>query len=193
MRKAEKMKKKQKCFAYLTVCITLAGMLAGCGKSEPDPNSGLYEAVSATMMGMEIDVSDIYKNGVSFDLQDGGKCIANMDGDKAKIKWSTDGDSIHFEGAGVELDGTIGGGDMTLVNMMDMGVDMKFHCNELLHADLESEDAQSAPNARKKDSDSKSGGSVLARLKDAKAGKDVYGGSGSTASASPSNDDSRAR
>ncbi|MBO4890664.1 MAG: hypothetical protein J5574_06695 [Lachnospiraceae bacterium] len=162
------MKKKQKCFAFLTVFVTLAGMLAGCGKGDPDPNSGLYEAVSATMMGMEIDVSDIYENGVSFDLQDGSKCIANMDGDKAKIKWSTDGDSIHLEGGGVELDGTIGGGDMTLVNMMDMGMDMKFHCDELLHANLENEDGKSS------DKDSKSSGSVLARLKDAKAGKDVY-------------------
>ena len=179
------MKRVQKYLVLLTTATLFAGMLTGCGKADPDPNSGLYEAVSATMMGMEIDVSDVYENGVSFDLQDGGKCIANMDGETAKIKWSTDGDSIHIEGGGVELDGTIGGGDMTLVNMMDMGMDMKFHCDELLHSDLEDEDNGSSDKDKKSDkekseSGSASTGSVLQRLKDAKNGEDVYSGKASS-------------
>ena len=186
------MKKVQKIIALLTTGVLFAGMLAGCGKPDPDPNSGVYEAVSATMMGMEIDVTDVYENGVSFDLQDGGKCIANMDGETAKIKWSTDGDSIHIEGGGVELDGTIGGGDMTLVNMMDMGMDMTFHCDELLHSGLDSEEAsdkdkdsgKDKKSDKEKSSDKSTSGGVLERLRDAKNGKNVYGQSASGTSSS---------
>ena len=161
------MKNVQKKTKLLITTVLIGVLLTSCGKAEPNPNSGVYEAVSATMMGMEIDISDVYENGVSFDLQDGGKCIANMDGETAKIKWSTEGDSIHIEGSGVKLDGTIGGGDMTLENMMDMGMDMKFHCDELLHSDIAGGDEGSSK------------GSVLKRLKDAKAGKNVYGSSSS--------------
>lgn len=168
------MKNVQRKMTLIMTCVMLGGMLTACGKAEPDPNSGLYEAVSATMMGMEIDISDVYEDGVSFDLQDGGKCIANMDGETAKIKWTTDGDSIHIEGGGVELDGTIGGGDMTLVNMMDMGMDMKFHCDELLHSELEDEGGKSSDDIDKSDKGGNASGGVLKRLKDAKAGENVY-------------------
>lgn len=162
--------------------VLIAGMLAGCGKAKPDPNSGVYEAVSAKVMGMDMDVSEIYENGVTFDLQDGGKCVADLDGESYKIKWSTDGNSVHIEGRGVELDGTIGGGDMTIENMMDMGIDMTFHCDKLLHEDIGDEDTKDSDKDKKDDADkenegsSASSGSVLKRLKDAKNGKDVYSG-----------------
>ena len=152
------MKSVQRYLILPMAAVLLVGTLTGCGKAEPDPNSGLYEAVSAKVMGMDMDVSEIYENGVSFDLQDGGKCVADLDGDTYKIKWSTDGNRVHIEGRGVELDGTIGGGDMIIENMMDMGIDMTFHCNKLLH------------------DESASAGGVLKRLKDARDGKNVYSG-----------------
>ncbi len=64
--------RKKKLIATAAVMLT-AVMLAGCGTPDPDPNSGLYEAVSAQMMGMSISVEEVYENGVSFELQDGGK------------------------------------------------------------------------------------------------------------------------
>ena len=131
----------------MTTSVMIAGILGGCGKPDPDPDSGLYEAVSASMSGVTIGVSDIYENGMSFDLQDGGKCIATIDGETDKMKWSSDGGSVHIEGGGVELDGTIGGGDMTLENIMDTGLDMKFHCDHLLHGDSILERLKDAKNA----------------------------------------------
>ena len=174
IKKGEKMKKAGKLMALLTAALMVVGMLAGCGKPDPDPNSGVYEAVTGQMMGMTVSVEEVYENGVSFDLQDGGKCVANLDGETFKIKWSTEGNKVHIEGQGVDLNGTIGGGDMTLENMMDMGLDMTFHCDKLLHAD----GAEGALSSE----DEGSSGSVLARLKDAKSGKNIYGGSGSTVS-----------
>lgn len=172
------MKKERKHLALPVAALLMGVLLAGCGKAEPDPNSGVYEGTKATMMGITMEISEVYENGVSFDIRDGGKCVCNLDGETAKLKWTRDGNSIHFEGGGVDLNGTIGGGDLLIENMMDMGIDLQLHCDDLLHADLESEGGSD-----------NSSGSVLKRLKDAKEGKDVYGGSGSTASASPSNDD----
>lgn len=172
------MKIVQKYCGMLTTLALLAGMLAGCGKADPDPNSGLYEAVSATMMGMTIDVKEVYENGVSFDLQDGGKCVLNLDGDSYKVKWSTEGDSIHIEGGGVELDGTVGGGDLVIENMMDMGMDMTLHCDELYHEDLADGDSSSKDKDSKDEKSSaksSTSGGVLERLRAAKNGKDVYG------------------
>jgi len=172
------MKKAGKLMALLTAALMVVGMLAGCGKPDPDPNSGVYEAVTGQMMGMTVSVEEIYENGVSFDLQDGGKCVANLDGETFKIKWSTEGNKVHIEGQGVDLNGTIGGGDMTLENMMDMGLDMTFHCDELTHAG-ETDGEKSSAKDKSEDAGAMSG-SVLGRLKDAKNGVDVYGGSGSS-------------
>ncbi len=166
------MKKVQKFLTLLMTGVLIAGMLTGCGKADPDPNSGVYEGVKATMMGMTMDVSEVYENGVTFDLQDGGKCVCNLDGETVKLKWSTEGNRIHIEGGGVELDGTVGNGDMFIENMMDMGMDLELHCDELLHPELGGAEGSS-------DNDALSG-SVLQRLKDAKEGKDVYGTSSSS-------------
>jgi hypothetical protein len=44
IKKGEKMKKAGKLMALLTAALMVVGMLAGCGKPDPDPNSGVYDA-----------------------------------------------------------------------------------------------------------------------------------------------------
>ena len=61
-----------------TIALLLAlGMLlclSACGGSaEPDPNAGLYEAVSATALGYTIPVEDVFEEGFSLELKNGGK------------------------------------------------------------------------------------------------------------------------
>ena len=57
---------------FLTLALLLA--LAGCGTSAPgDPNEGLYEAVSATGMGVTIPVESVFPDGFSLELKAGGK------------------------------------------------------------------------------------------------------------------------
>ncbi len=173
------MKKVRKNVGMTVIFVLILGLLSGCGKGEPDPNSGMYEGTTATMMGMTMDVSEVYENGVTFDLQDGGKCVANLDGEEVKLKWSTDGDKIHIEGGGVELDGTIGDGDLFIENMMDMGMDLNLHCDALLHADPDKKTGSLSRGDKESDTEDHDEGyvapeSVLGRLKDAKAGKPVY-------------------
>ena len=88
MRKGEKMKKERKHLALTVAVLMLGVMLTGCGKAEPDPNSGVYEGTKGTMMGMTLSVDEVYKNGVTFDIQDGGKCVCNLDGENVKLKWT---------------------------------------------------------------------------------------------------------
>ena len=153
------MKRMQKQLG-LILGVVMAVSLIGCGKSEPDPNSGLYEAQSAEMMGMSMDVSDMFENGVSLELKDGGKAVIDLDGETGKMKWTLEGDSFHAEGGGVELDGTLADGVLTLENMMDMGLNMTLVCKELANAAGDS--GYSAPE------------SVLERLKDVENGIAVY-------------------
>ncbi len=148
----------------VTLCFTLS--LAGCKKADPDPNSGLYEAVSATGMGMELAITDLYDNGVSFDLKDGGKAVVNLDGQEFNIKWSHDGNSFHAEGGGAEFEGTIGDGVLNLEDMMGMGIDMKLVCSDLPNAGAVSDGSSENTPAVS--------GSLLTRLKDAKMGQPVY-------------------
>lgn len=44
IKKGRKMKKAGKLMALLTAALMVVGMLAGCGKPDPDPNSGVYDA-----------------------------------------------------------------------------------------------------------------------------------------------------
>ena len=135
-------------------------MISGCGKKEPDPDSGVYRGVSAQMMGVSMSIDDLYEGGVSFELKDGGKGTCTLDGTDYRIKWTLDGNTFHAEGGGAEFDGTLSNGVMELEDLLGMGIDMTFICDELY-------DGTS-------DSGSPSDGGVLERLKDAKSGEDVY-------------------
>ncbi len=158
---------KIKVFAAGLLPAMMLALLIGCGKKESDPNCGLYEATSAEMMGMTMTVNELFEDGVSLELKDGGKAVINLDGESYKMKWSLDGEDFHAEGGGVELDGTLSEGVLNLENMLDMGVDMELVCEDYSGGE-EDADADGAGAS----------GSVLKRLKDAANGKEVYAGEG---------------
>ena len=52
----------------LALALVLVLCLAACGESaEPDPNAGLYEAESAQMYGLSIQISDVFEDGFSLE------------------------------------------------------------------------------------------------------------------------------
>lgn len=132
----------------------------GCGKSEPDPNSGVYKGVSAEMMGVSMSIDELYEGGVTFELKDGGKGTCTIDGTDYNIKWTLDGDTFHAKGGGAEFDGTLSNGVMQLDDLMGMGVNMTFVCDEL-------SDGTAGTGGS-------SGEGVLERLKDANSGEEIY-------------------
>ncbi|MBQ9442788.1 MAG: hypothetical protein IJU43_00660 [Lachnospiraceae bacterium] len=150
------MKKKYSFIMLLLLTGILTSVLTGCGSSEPDPNSGVYDAVSAEMMGITLDINDFSDEDISIELKDGGKAKFIYEGDDYSMKWELDGVTFHAEGGGAELDGTLSNGTIHLEDMLGMGVNMDFVCDDLANGG--SEDS----------------GSLLDRLKDAKKGKEVY-------------------
>lgn len=110
----------------LLLCLCLLPALAACGAEEAgsDPNAGLYEAATAEMLGIEIDISDMYEKGFSIELKDKGKCAFNIDGQKGSGKWTLDGEALHVEGGGLKMSGTLSEGVMTLENLFDLGLNM---------------------------------------------------------------------
>lgn len=151
------------CTHILSIIMLITAFMLtgfGCGKSEPDPNSGVYKGVSAEMMGISMSIDELYEGGVTFELKDGGKGTCTIDGTDYKIKWTLDGDTFHAEGGGAEFDGTLSNGVMELEDLMGMGVNMTFVCDEL--SDGTSGSGSSADEG------------VLLRLKDAKSGEEIY-------------------
>lgn len=54
--------------ACLILVFAMLLALAACG-GEPDPNAGTYEAQTAEMSGISIDVNTVYDGGLSFELK----------------------------------------------------------------------------------------------------------------------------
>ena len=117
----------------MLLAFTLLFSLAACGESaEPDPNAGLYEAESAKMMGITINIADVFEDGFSLELKNGGKAVFHYDGKDYNLKWTLDGETFHAEGGGAELDGTLAYGVMTLQNVLDSGMEITLICDDLV-------------------------------------------------------------
>lgn len=108
------------------VLICALGGKGGGGDAADDPNLGLYTATTAEMLGIEMDITDLFENGVTIELKSNGKCTMNVDGTKGSGKWTLENGVFHVKGGGLDCDGTLANGVMTLENMLDMGVAMTF-------------------------------------------------------------------
>ena len=118
----------------LTVLLALSMLfgLAACGESaQPDPNAGLYEARTAQMSGISVSLDDVFEDGFSLELKNGGKAVFHYEGKDYSMKWTLDGRSFHAEGGGAELDGTLADGVMLLQDVQDSGLDITLICDEL--------------------------------------------------------------
>ena len=122
--------------------LTFAACGGGGGSASSDPNCGHYEATVLEMMGFTMDVAEVFPDGFSMDLQDGGKAKFNYDGKSYNMKWTLDGTTFHAEGGGAELDGTLAGGVMQLSDVMGSGLEIT-----LVNAETAGGDAPAAPAA----------------------------------------------
>ena len=98
----------------------------GGGAAAADPNLGVYTASTAEMLGVEMDITDLFEEGVSIELKENGKCAMNVNGTKGSGKWTLEDGVFHIKGGGLDCDGTLESGVMTLENMLGMGVQMTF-------------------------------------------------------------------
>lgn len=119
------------CILMLLACT----ILTSCGDDAgDDPNLGLYIAKTGAMSGIEIGVEDVFDGGFSIELKGKGKGTAKVGDESSKIKWTLEGDDFHAEGGGVEFDGTLKDGVMTLEDVMGAGITLKLECEEVMAA-----------------------------------------------------------
>lgn len=121
-----KTKKTARLICLVLALTLLASLLAACGSSEPDPNAGVYNADTADMLGISISVADVYPDGFSIELKNGGKCRITVGEKSASGKWTLEGEAISISGGGVDMTGTLKGDTIRVENVMDSGVNMEF-------------------------------------------------------------------
>ena len=83
----------------------------------------MADTVSAD--GITVDATDIFQGGFSIELKNGGRAVATINGETGSMKWTLDGDQFSAKDSESEVTGTLADGELTLVNVMNSGVD--FH------------------------------------------------------------------
>ena len=103
-------------------------MLTACNDKgvSDDPNLGVWKATTGEMLGISIEVADMFGKGFTIELKAGGKCSLNVDGEKANGKWTLDGVEITVKGGGIDCEGRLENGKLTLEDVMGMGLTLIF-------------------------------------------------------------------
>lgn len=118
----------KKMISVFLLFILLATVSACSGKvvDSDDPNIGNWQAVSASMLGFEQDITDLFEKGASLELKADGKYNLVLDGERASGKWRYEDGGIILVIEGIDFTGNIDNGILTLTNMLDMGLDLVF-------------------------------------------------------------------
>ena len=98
------------------LAVLLLALALGCssGDDKNDPNLGVYTAKTAEYSGITLNVDQFFEKGFTIELTSGGKCKLTADGESANGKWTLDGTKFHVEGGGIECDGTLENGVMSI-------------------------------------------------------------------------------
>ena len=97
------------------------------GSASDDPNLGLWIATTGEMLGISIDVTDMFGKGFTIELKANGKCTLNVDGKKANGKWTLTDGAFTAKGGGVECIGRLENSVLTLDDVMGMGLTLIFY------------------------------------------------------------------
>jgi len=102
-----------------------------------DPNAGVYEGIYSVEDGVKTEIHVLYEEGFTVELEEGGSGRIDVDGTKAGLTWALDGQALHMEGTGISgkglvLEGTLSEGAMILNNVLDMGIDIRLECDDLV-------------------------------------------------------------
>lgn len=102
-------------FLSILLAALLLTLAVGCGGDKADdPNLGLYTAKTAEYSGFTVSVDEFFEEGFAIELKAGGKCKLTADGETANGKWTLDGAKFHVEGGGIDCDGTLENGVISI-------------------------------------------------------------------------------
>ena len=119
---------KIKNLSAVLLAVVLVFSLCACGASvDPnDPNQGKWIATRGEMFGLSMDVEDLFGDGFIIELKNDGKCTLTADGKKADGKWTLSDGAFTIKGGGVDCQGRLENGTLSLDNVMDMGLTLVF-------------------------------------------------------------------
>lgn len=126
------MKKKkifQRISIFMAIALLLAGLLCGCGdegSEANDPNLGFWEATTASMSGLTMEVSDLFEGGVQLNLKANGKALLYVEGEEYRVRWTLEDGVLQIGDHSLTMMGTIEGNVLTLENLMGSGVSLTF-------------------------------------------------------------------
>ncbi len=98
--------------------------LTACGGAGADAD--LYLATNVKMMGITMSPEEISESGITLALDDNGKATLTVDGEDYNCKWTTEGDVFTLSQGSDEFEGTKEGDVVTIINMLDSGMDINF-------------------------------------------------------------------
>ncbi|WP_026660411.1 hypothetical protein [Butyrivibrio sp. AC2005] len=133
--------------SFTCAVLTLTTILfTACGSDSgaDDPNLGVYEATTAKMSGIELNVKDVWEDGLTIELKKGGKAHLQSGDEGGNFKWKLDGETFHGEGGGATFDGTVKDGVMVLEDLEGSGVTVTLVCNDIVSSHAGKEKAGTA-------------------------------------------------
>lgn len=111
--------------SVLLVLVLLLS-IAGCNSKSDDPNIGKWNAVSASIMGIEMGVSDLFDDGVTLELAANGKFSLRVDGARDNGKWEYTGNGLKMTIGRTEMTANLSDGMLTITNLLSMGISITF-------------------------------------------------------------------
>ncbi len=103
-----------------------------------DPAVGSWEATSADMDGLQLDVVTVFPGGVALTLNSDGTFEMNINDENGTGDWSyADGSSveINISGSGIEASGRLENNVLTLENVLDSGINLIFNKDGMSYPD----------------------------------------------------------
>ena len=108
----------------LALTILLSLLLTGCGSS--DPYCGTWTAVTATAKGVEIQIEEVFPDGLILILEEGKRGSLQIEGEDNLIKWKNEDGILTISDLSGTASGSMEGDVLLLKNFADTGVDITF-------------------------------------------------------------------
>ncbi len=106
----------------VAIIMVISSLFSG---AKDDANLGIWNAVEFNAMGVTLTPSE-YGSEVALELKSGGNCTLVIDGDGYDAKWELEGTDFIVSDGSDEFVGTLANGELKLINLLNMGIDITF-------------------------------------------------------------------
>jgi len=100
--------------------------LIACLRENDDPNHGVWKATKGEMLGVFMDVEAFFEKGLSIELKANGKCVLDIDGQKANGSWTLDNGALEVKGGGIDSNGRLENNRLTLKYVLGTSLTLIF-------------------------------------------------------------------